>query len=141
MHIVFIICSLMVTVFGDHRLRLNRSISEPLHYDVELNIDVEFQSFSVRETILISILSDTEVIEINSVGLQVDWLNSVRVVSQEGDEYYPTEWIEAPGRDTIISLRFEQTFRADTNFTLFLEEVRGTFGRGLFEVVNGADEP
>lgn len=136
--LLLVLCLSLVPVFCDESpLKLNSSISYPLHYDVKITLNVEEKSFSVEEVIQIFVLEDTEVIEINSNNLFVDWLKS-RLVGPDGQEYSPISWTEEVMRN-CISLLFEEAIPGDGEYSLLLTDIRGEFGSGLVEVPLSGD--
>lgn len=134
--VLFVFCVIFAnSVAADDRLRLNSSISLPLHYNVELTIDIDGKSYSVDESILITILEDTQVIEINSFDLEVDWVANSKVISAEegGQEFYPVAWTEEKDRN-CITLEFGEVIPGGANYTLYIAVAKGAFGGGLLEV-------
>lgn len=125
---------LLVTLFTTpsiaSRVRLN-STTVPHHYDVELTI--EENSFTVQESILITVLEDTQEIEINANGFNsTPWLTSCRLASTDGWEVLPYESEEI--EEGFLLLRFEDVIPGGFNYTLSFTDVEGSFGAGLVEV-------
>lgn len=125
---------LLVTVLTSpsiaSRVRLN-STTVPLHYDIELTI--EENSFTVQESVLITVLEDTQEIEINANGFNsTTWLTSSRLTSADGREVLPYESEEI--EEGFLLLRFEDVIIGGFNYTLSFTDVEGSFGAGLVEV-------
>lgn len=129
---VLTVCVLFGAVLGDPRFRL-LPLSVPLHYDVELTIDVDAKSFVLREWIKFHHLQDFHRFDFNWMGPEVDWLNSSYVVSDTGKVFRPNRWLFTDERNAI-SLRFEETLPGNANYTVFMENVTGLFGSGLLEI-------
>lgn len=137
--VLVLLCVFFAASLAEDRLRLNSSIALPLHYNVELTIDIDSKSFSVDESILITILEDTQVIEINSFDLQVDWVANSKVISEDGEEFHPVSWTEETERN-CISLVFPEVIQGKANYTLYVAKAEGAFGGGLLEVPVSADD-
>lgn len=128
---VLVLLAVATGVLGSVELRLNSSISLPIHYDVQLTIDVVRRSFSAEQSILITVLEDTQVIEINANELDVPWMNS-RLTSAAGRIFQPISW-DVDEETNIVSLQFTEVIPGEPNYTLQMNGVRGIFGTGLVE--------
>lgn len=133
-----LIFAIFATASCTRRLQLNSTIV-PVHYDVELTIDVSTQRYFVQESILISVLEDTDVIEINQNGLTTNsWLTSARLVSEDGEEFPYIDVNEDSFRESI-SLIFFDTIPGDANYTLYFTDIEGSFDGGLVQVPLSTD--
>lgn len=133
-----LILAIFATASCERRLQLNSTIV-PVHYDVELTIDVSTQRYFVQESILISVLEDTDVIEINQNGLTTNsWLTSARLVSEDGEEFPYIDVTEDSFRESI-SLIFTDTIPGDANYTLYFTDIEGSFDGGLVQVPLSTD--
>lgn len=133
MSLLFLLVACLTTsAVVDSRLQLTTNLTIPLHYDVELTIDVASRSFTAEESILITVPKDTNEIEIHSNELEVSW-QSTRLVSEDGKEYKATEWADIPSI-SIIFLLFDETIPGGENYTLYITGIKGIFGAGLVEV-------
>lgn len=117
-----------------NNVRLFNNISVPLHYNVELTIDVDAKKFFISESIAIFVVQDTNEIQINSNRLHHPSLE-VRVVGEDERVFVPEEVVnEYDQYSEIMNLRFNEDIPGGFNYTLHLAEIEDDFGRGLIEV-------
>lgn len=122
------------SAFSQNPARLPNHITIPLHYDVELTLDVTAKKFFVEESIQITVREDTTEIRLNSKDLEGAWMKS-RLVTSDGKVIVPTEAVtESTTSSDLLFLRFEEPILGDSKYTLHLTEIEGTFGKGIIEV-------
>lgn len=116
---------------GNYQRLSNATI--PHHYAVNLTIDVETKRFYAEEFIHLSIHEDVTELQINSNGLQGDWLES-RLINEDGKEITASEAsMEYDEYSEVLYLRFPEVIPSDSNYTLHLMGIEGYFGMGLIE--------
>lgn len=126
------VVALWTCVSAQDYLQLKNN-SLPLLYDVTLTLNVAEKSFSSDVAIQITVLEDTQVLEINSRSeLEVDWLKGYRVISESGKEFVPVQFEYEEDRETVV-LEFEEVLLGEANYTVYIKNVRGSFGRGFIE--------
>lgn len=125
-----------VVVAHQNPIRLPNNQSIPLHYNVELTIDVAAKRFFIEESILIQITADTTTeIAINSNRLNGAWLQSRLVGEEDGRVYSPIEAVTVyDSISEVLYLRFGEEIIGGFNYTLHLAGIEDSFGRGLVEV-------
>lgn len=133
---VLLFVGLFVTVLAQSHVRLgNETI--PLHYDVELTIDVSAKQFSVLTSISISVMEETTEITVNTNSLvpTTTWLASSHLISENGQVIQITSSIEDNDR---LRLGFQNVIPSG-NYVLGFD-VKGSFGEGLVEVPLSLDD-
>lgn len=133
---VLLFVGLLATVLAQSQIRLGNG-TIPLHYDVELTIDVSAKRFSVLTSISISVLEETTEITVNTNSLvpTTSWLASSRLISENGQVIQITSEIEENDR---LRMGFLNVI-PDGNYVLEFE-VEGFFGEGLVEVPLSLDD-
>lgn len=131
--LVLLVLSRSSSVLGT---RLDK-LAVPSHYDVQLTIDVETKTFFVDETIEFTLLEDSNEISLNVYNLEGGgWLSNtiLRPIDQDV-EYQPlVSETHISGVQQSVVLTFALILPGNTNYTLQLTNVRGSFGSGLVEV-------
>lgn len=126
---LIVLSSAQITV--NNRIRLNNTV--PRHYNVELTLNEQTKSFAIGESIEVTILQDTNTIEINSHNIRGDWLNT-RLVAENGSEFKPNFVVEMYDEvSEVMHIYFEEAVIAG-NYTLHLTGIIGVFGSGIVEV-------
>lgn len=121
-------------LLAQNTVRLDNTLITPLHYDVELTIDVDSKTFAVEETVLITVLQDTQKLLINSNRLQTSWLKKLVAVSDSREfvPYHSYGVYDAVSE--IYYSFFNEVIPGNENYTMHFSEVEGHFGLGLIEV-------
>lgn len=133
-HFLLLFCAfvLISSVSSRNNPQLSNPIT-PHHYEVILTIDVETKRFYAEEFIHLSVLQDVTELQINSNGLECDWLQS-RLINDEGQEFIVSEAsMEYDEYSEVLYLRFPEVIRKNTNYKLHLKNLEGSFGMGLIE--------
>lgn len=133
---VLLFVGLFVTVLAQSHVRLSDE-TIPLHYDVELTIEVSAKRFSVLTSISISVIKETTEIKVNTNSLipSTSWLASSRLISENGQVIQITSSIEDNDR---LRLGFQNVIPSG-NYVLGFD-VKGSFGEGLVEVPLSLDD-
>lgn len=117
-------------------IRFQIETSEPLNYDVRLTIDMDAKRFTAEEFILIAVNWDTTIIGINSYALDVNWFESVRLISEDGGQELIPSSVKEDSEGNIYYLTFDGPLYANTRHTLHIKDIRGEFGAGLIEDID-----
>lgn len=122
-------------LLAQNTVRLDPTLITPHHYDVELTIDVDTKSFFVEETVLITVLQDTQELQINSDRLDGAWLKTRLVAVIGSKEFLPNfAYTRYDNSGEILFLMFDEVIPGNANYTMHFTEVKGQFGLGLIEV-------
>lgn len=141
--ILSVVCLLSAVCALDYGYRLDNNITVPLHYNVELTVDIEGRKFFGKESIQISVLEDTEFIQLNSFGQTVHWDKTRIVREEDGVEQKMTgfmvdiEWQR-------YSLLFEIPLKGGSTYVLYIDYFEAAFGHGLLDMPitnNEAESP
>lgn len=127
-----VVAVFLPTVLARNDVRLNNKISVPLHYDVQMVIDVVGRRFLVDESILIFVIKDTTELQINSNGLKGTWLEA-RLKDKDGVlSNSPSEaFVTYDQYSEILYLRFSEVIKGPANYTLQFTGIEGSFGMGF----------
>lgn len=118
-------------IYAQIAVRLDNTLVVPHHYNVDLTIGLS--TYTVEETVLITLLQDSQEITFNFRGQNGGWFQT-RLLTADGQPLNPPLTIPRfTLRDNTVTLTFSDVIPRGT-YTLHFAAFQGQFGTGLIQV-------